>query len=69
MRRASDMAPALRAGALDTEKRRRPLPEQVAALKSAGIISAAQPVCYGGLGLDVDIIFEVAAELVRGRGR
>ena len=66
--RASAMVPALQAGALATEKRRQPLPENIAALQAAHLIRAAQPERYGGLGLDFDVVFEVAAELGRGCG-
>ena len=42
VKRASAIVPALREGALATEKRRQPLAENVEAMQSAGLISAAQ---------------------------
>ena len=68
VKRASAIVPALREGALATEKRRQPLAENVEAMQSAGLISAAQPERYGGLGLDFDVVFDIAAELGRGCG-
>ena len=66
--RAAALIPTLREGAAATEKRRQPLAENIEALKSAGLICAAQPERYGGLGLDFDVVFDLAAELGRGCG-
>ena len=37
-------------------------------MKSVGLINAAQPECYGGLGSDFGVVFNIAAELGRGCG-
>ena len=68
MGRASTLLPALREKALAMEKRRQPLAQNVNAMKSAGLINAAQPECYGGLGSDFGVVFNIAAELGRGCG-
>ena len=66
--RAADLVPLLKDRAAATEKRRQALPETIADLKSADLIIAAQPEPYGGLGLDFDVVFDIAAELGRGCG-
>ncbi len=68
LERASGMAPALRERAQETERRRQPLAENIAALVEAQLIRATQPTRYGGLGLDFDIAPEICVELGRGCG-
>ncbi|MGH7906446.1 MAG: acyl-CoA dehydrogenase family protein [Candidatus Binataceae bacterium] len=66
--RASALVPVLRERAAACEKLRRIPDETVADFCSAQIHLIAQPVSYGGLGLDMDAVYEVAAELGRGCG-
>ena len=66
--RAAAMVPTIRERAAETERRRQAMPETVEELKSAGLITVAQPQCYGGLGMDFDVVFDIAAELGRGCG-
>ena len=66
--RASSLVPSLKERTAETEKRRQPLPESIEDLKSARLITVAQPQRYGGSGLDFDIVFDIAAELGRGCG-
>ena len=68
VRRAASLVPTLRERAEETEKRRQALPETVEDLKAAQLITVAQPRRYAGLGLDFDVVFDVAAELGRGCG-
>jgi 3-hydroxy-9,10-secoandrosta-1,3,5(10)-triene-9,17-dione monooxygenase len=68
VRRAVELIPALRERAARTEKLRQPLKETILALHAAELLRAAQPVRFGGLGLDFDVVFDVAAELGRGCG-
>lgn len=68
LHRAASLVPTLRERAAETERRRQPLPETVEDLKAAGLITVAQPRRYGGLGLDFDVVFDIAAELGRGCG-
>ena len=68
VKRAAALVPFLRERAGETEQRRQALAETIEDLKSAELITAAQPECYGGLGLDFDVVFDIAAELGRGCG-
>ena len=68
VRRAADLVPILRERAPDTEECRQPLPETVEDLKAAQLITAAQPQRYGGQNMDLDVVFDIAAELGRGCG-
>ena len=68
VRRAASMVPTLRERAAKTEEGRKALPETIEDLKSAELIAVAQPKCYGGLGMDLGVVFDVAAELGRGCG-
>lgn len=68
VRRAAELVPALRERAARAEKLRQPLKEIIDALHAAGLLRAAQPARFGGLGLDFDVVFDVAAELGRGCG-
>ncbi|MYC31500.1 MAG: hypothetical protein F4X65_15660 [Chloroflexi bacterium] len=68
VRRAASLVPVLRERAAETEKRRQALPETIEDLKAAELIVASQPERFGGLGLDFDVVFEIAAELGRGCG-
>ncbi len=68
VRRAKELVPKLRERAVRTERLRR-LPEgTVRGLHSTGALRAAQPAMFGGLGLNFDSVFDVAAELGRGCG-
>lgn len=68
LQRAASLVPALRERAVETEERRQALPETIEDLKAAQLITAAQPQRYGGMGLDFDVVFDIAAELGRGCG-
>ena len=68
IRRASDLVPLLRERAAETESLRRIPQGIVEALHASEVIRIAQPTRFGGLGLDYDIAFEIAAELGRGCG-
>ena len=68
VQRAADLAPLLRERAAQTEELRRIPQETVDALHATEALRVAQPARYGGLGLPVDTIFDVAAELGRGCG-
>ena len=68
LQRAASLVPSLRERAAETEERRQTLPETIEDLKAAQLITAAQPQRYGGMGLDFDVVFDIAAELGRGCG-
>ena len=68
LQRAASLVPTLRERAAETEERRQALPENIEDLKSAQLITVAQPQRYGGMGLDFDVVFEIASELGRGCG-
>ncbi len=68
VRRAAKLAPLLREYAPLTEQQRQIPPEIIEAFHAAEILRAAQPVRFGGLGLDFDATFDVALELGRGCG-
>jgi len=68
VQRAAALVPTLKERAAETEKRRQALPETIEDLKAAQLIIASQPPRYGGLGLDFDVVFDIAAELGRGCG-
>jgi len=66
--RARELVPKLRERAARCEKLRHVPAETVADYIAAKIHRIPQPVPYGGLGLDMDTVYEVAAELGRGCG-
>ncbi len=66
--RAAGLVPALRDRAARTEQARQVLPETVRDLVDSGLIRAAVPPRYGGLGLDYGRVFELVWELGRGCG-
>ena len=68
VRRASALVDSLRERAAATETLRRIPQETVDDLQSSGLIRVAQPSKFGGMGLDFDLVFDVAAELARGCG-
>ena len=68
VQRARDLVPKLRERAAETERQRRPLAENVEALKVAELTKVAQPARFGGLGLDFSVAFDISAELGRGCG-
>lgn len=51
-REAERLAPLVRANALESERRRDPVPEVVAALKAAGLHRLYKPRRFGGYGMD-----------------
>ncbi len=68
VRRAAGLVPVLRERASDCESLRR-IPDQTRDdFISAGITRISQPASRGGLGLDMDSVYEVAMELGRGCG-
>jgi alkylation response protein AidB-like acyl-CoA dehydrogenase len=66
MLRAAQLVPALQERAAQTETRRRIPEETIAALCEADLVRVLVPARYGGLGLDVDVMLDLAAELGRG---
>ena len=66
--RAAELVPVLRDRAAATEQLRCIPQETIDAMHSAELLRAAQPARFGGLGLDFDVVFDVAAELGRGCG-
>lgn len=68
LRRASELVPILRERAAQTEEMRRLPQETVQDYLDAELLRAAQPTRYGGLGLDYDVMLDVAVELSRGCG-
>ncbi len=67
-RRAAQLIPALRERATRTEELRRIPKETVDDLHATGLLRAAQPRCFGGMGLDLDVVFQIATEFGRGCG-
>ena len=68
VRRAFDLVPVLHDRAQRAEQLRRMPQETIDDLHAAELMRAAQPVRFGGLGLDVSVVSSVAAELGRGCG-
>jgi 3-hydroxy-9,10-secoandrosta-1,3,5(10)-triene-9,17-dione monooxygenase len=68
LRRAARLVPVLGERAARTEALRRILPETVRDLTDAGLIRIGNPDRYGGHGLELDAIYDVAWELGRGCG-
>src|SRR6476659_6325800 len=66
--RATTLVPRLRERAERTEQLRRLPEETLADFVDAGLMRIATPFRFGGTGLDVDAMYEVAAELGRGDG-
>lgn len=67
-RQASAMVESLRERASKAEELRRIPRETVDELQSSGLIRVAQPARFGGMGMDFDVAFDIAAELGRGCG-
>src|SRR6266513_1745807 len=65
-RKAADLVPVLRERSARCEELRRIPPETVQDVIDAGFLRIAQPVPFGGLGLGVDTVAEVAIEIGRG---
>jgi 3-hydroxy-9,10-secoandrosta-1,3,5(10)-triene-9,17-dione monooxygenase len=68
LRRAEKLVPVLRERAARCEELRRVPDETVADFRDAQIHRISQPAMYGGLGFDMDTVYEVAAVLGRGCG-
>jgi 3-hydroxy-9,10-secoandrosta-1,3,5(10)-triene-9,17-dione monooxygenase len=68
LQRAIALVPALAERAPQAEQHRQIPAETIADLKAAGLMRIGTPDRFGGVGLDCDMIFEVAAELGRGCG-
>lgn len=68
IRRAKDLIPVLRQRAENCEKLRRVPDETLNDFRTAMIHRISQPVPFGGVGLDMDTVFEVAIQLGRGCG-
>jgi alkylation response protein AidB-like acyl-CoA dehydrogenase len=64
--RARGLVPLLRANAEKTEQANQGLPENIAALREAGLWRIPTPEAWGGLGLGLRAEVGVAAELARG---
>jgi 3-hydroxy-9,10-secoandrosta-1,3,5(10)-triene-9,17-dione monooxygenase len=68
LRRASALVPVLRERAARAEALRQIPAETVDDLKASELMRIGNPQRYGGLGLDVDLVYEIAWELGRGCG-
>jgi alkylation response protein AidB-like acyl-CoA dehydrogenase len=68
LQRATELVPVLRQRAAHTEELRRIPQETIDDLRSSELLRATQPVRFGGLGHDADLVFSVAVELGRGCG-
>ena len=68
VRRAAQLVPTLRERASRAEEMRRIPKETVDDLHATGLLRAAQPGRFGGMGLDLDVVFQVAREFGRGCG-
>jgi len=68
IRSATELIPVLEARAENCEQLRFIPDDTLKDFISSGIIRISQPVAYGGLGLDMDTVLEVAMELGRGCG-
>ena len=68
LQRTAELLPVLRQRAARTEELRQIPPETVQALIASGLIRIGNPACYGGLGMEYDLTFEVAWELGRACG-
>ena len=68
LKRASELVPKLRERAAQTEEMRRLPKETVQDYVESELLQVAQPVRYGGLDLDFDVLVEVTMELSRGCG-
>ncbi|MFC0863875.1 acyl-CoA dehydrogenase family protein [Sphaerimonospora cavernae] len=68
VRRASELAPALRNKAAWSEEHRRVHDEAIEAMADAGIFRLRVPARYGGYESDTSTLLDVAAELARGDG-
>jgi 3-hydroxy-9,10-secoandrosta-1,3,5(10)-triene-9,17-dione monooxygenase len=66
--RATALIPTIRARSAACEKARRILPETVADFRDAGFFRIAKSTRFGGYGLGVDTVIEVALEIGRGCG-
>jgi 3-hydroxy-9,10-secoandrosta-1,3,5(10)-triene-9,17-dione monooxygenase len=64
-RRLSSVVPNVRERAPEAENLRRLLPETFAELRDKRIFRVAQPPMFGGAGLDIDQVYEIAFELGR----
>lgn len=64
-RRLAAMGPLVRDRAPEAEENRRLLPETFAQLRDARLFRVAQPPMFGGVGLDIDQVYEIALELGR----
>jgi hypothetical protein len=66
VRKAAELVPVLRERSARCEELRQIPPETVQEVIDAGFLRIAQPVPFGGLGLGVDTVAEVAMEIGRG---
>jgi len=64
--RARDIAPVLATTAAATEDNRSMLPESLELLRDAGLFKIMQAPRYGGYGMGLPVMAEVAAEIARG---
>ena len=68
LRRAAQLVPVLRERAARCEDLREVPPETVKDIVASGLIRVGNPERYGGCGLDIDTVHEIAFELGRGCG-
>ncbi|WP_292931032.1 hypothetical protein [Novosphingobium sp. PASSN1] len=64
-RRLAAMGPLVKDRAPEAEANRRLLPETFGQLRDARLFRVAQPPMFGGVGLDIDQVYEIAFELGR----
>ncbi len=66
--RAAELMPMLRERAAETEVQRSLPQDIVDALHASELLLAVVPECFGGMGYDFEVAFDIAAELGRGCG-
>ena len=66
--RANALRPLLEANAVETENNRRPVEENISAIRDAGLYKIMVPRRFGGLETDIRTKLEVSAALARGCG-
>ncbi|PON14380.1 hypothetical protein C2W62_29375 [Candidatus Entotheonella serta] len=65
---AAELVPMLRERAAETEVQRSLPQDIVDALHASELLLAVAPECFGGMGYDFEVAFDIAAELGRGCG-
>src|SRR5579871_4268002 len=68
VQRAAALVPVLKERAAETDRQRYMLPETVKDIVDAGLLRIGTPERWGGNGLEIDAMYDVAMELGRGCG-